>query len=195
MTYVWLGVGVIGLTLFVAGLVTYTGPIFRRRSASGSAEMELGEVPMTPLQKRAWWGLGVGVVWCAAMLAVVLGSDPVSMIEDRGERLLFTGILMAGVLAYVVVLILMKRLTAGGETMLDERDRSIMARAGTVQSALMLATLAGWAIVLSETYWDERAIPIVFSYLIFWSVFIVYLLAYSLGILLGYAGWGNHGEG
>lgn len=50
----------------------------------------------------------------------------------------------------------------------------------------MLVTLAVWLIGLQESYRAEGAVPVFYLYLMFWSVLVVSLLAFPLGILLGY---------
>jgi hypothetical protein len=72
---------------------------------------------------------------------------------------------------------------------MDERDREIMNRAPAVRSAAALVTLAAWSVVLTEAYRDEGSVPLIFPNLIFASTFMVSVLARSVGVLLGYAGW------
>lgn len=189
--YLWLAIVLVGLGLLGAGAAMYLAPmIWRRRSLAG-----LGDVPPTPLQKRAWWALAFGVVWCGALVVITTRTDPSAMMENRSERLLFTAVLVGGLLVYVMGLALLKRGNRGGTVVLDERDRTILARVGGIQSGFMLASLAVWAIALTEVYWDEGSIPVAYANLIFWSTFVVYFVSHSLGILLGYALGGDDAQG
>ena len=69
---------------------------------------------------------------------------------------------------------------------MDERDKVIMGRAPVVQLWAVFISLAVWSIALTEIYWDQGHIPVIFPYLILMSLFIVNVLAQSLGILIGY---------
>ena len=68
----------------------------------------------------------------------------------------------------------------------SERDRFIVVRATKVQLLAVIFSLVIWMIGLTEIYWDQGAIPIVFPYLILMSTLIVSTLAQSIGILIGY---------
>jgi len=50
----------------------------------------------------------------------------------------------------------------------------------------VIIQLVAWVISLSESYWDQGQIPVVFLYLIFMSTLIVSTVAQSIGILIGY---------
>jgi uncharacterized membrane protein len=184
---VYLGVAVIGGLLALVGLVVFFRSHFRPDS-TGVAPGESGgrgAIPTAPLQRRAWWGLGIGVVATVLILSVFFTKGVASFHEERGTRLLVLGIFLAGVAAYLIAVALTHHQT-GGEILMDERDRMIMNRAPAVQLIAVLISLAIWSIVLTEMYWDQGAVPIVYPYLIFWSVFIVNILAGAVGILLGY---------
>lgn len=179
--YVYIGLALLGLVLGAIGLARYLAPLFRRRGEAG----DLDEVPMTPLQRRAWRGLWVGLVWCAALLWLVVRSNPVAMVESKPERLLFTGVLLLGVALYLTAVGGLQ----GGRSaryLVDERDRAILARAASFQSGMTLIALAAWSIGLTEVYWEAGAVPIAFPYLVFWSTFVVYLVSYSGAVLLEY---------
>ena len=50
----------------------------------------------------------------------------------------------------------------------------------------VIFSLVAWSIALTESYWDEGQIPVIFPYLMFMSTLIVSTLAQSIGILIGY---------
>jgi hypothetical protein len=187
---VYMMVVIFAAVLFLLGLAWYLAPAFRGRGADD----ELGELPDTPLQRRARWVLAFGVVWCGALLWILLRTDPVTMMEDRGERLLFTAVLLSGLLAYVALTLLMRR-GRGGEVAIDERDRQILVRASEIQGGLTVMCVAAWSIGLTEAYWEVGQVPIAFPSIVFWSTFVVYLVSHSAGILLGYAMWRGDAEG
>jgi len=183
-------VATLGLVLLLLGTASFLSPLFRHDPAGE----ELEGLPMTPLQRRARRGLWIGLLWCAALAWTVMRSDPVSMVHSRGDRLLFTGVLLVGVTLYLALVG-----GVGGRSarrfLVDERDQTILARASSVQSGAALLTLAACSVGLTEAYWDEGAVPVAYVYLVFWATFVVYLVSYSAGILLGYRRSRFDGEG
>ena len=138
---------------------------------------------MAPLQKRAWYSLAIGVIWAIAIIVVFIAKGGVTAYtEDQGMRVILAALLIGGLLAYSI----MMRLTLRKPGQLDERDRLIMGRAPVVQLWAVFISLAVWSITLTEIYWDQGQIPVIFPYLIFMSLFIVNVLGQSLGILIGY---------
>lgn len=174
--------GIIALVVLVAatiGMRVFMPP--RRSMPEGEATKRTS---MTPLHKHAWWSLVIGVVVALVMLAVVSIEGPTSFDESEAARLSITGLFVVALVAYAITLLMLLR---GA----DERDREIMNRAPAVQLVATLLTVAVWAVVLTRVYSDGGSVPIVFPNLIFWSTFIVSVLARSVGVLLGYAGWGG----
>jgi len=138
---------------------------------------------MAPLQKRAWYGLAIGIVWAIAIIVVFITKGGVSAYtEDQGMRVILAALFIGGLLAYSVMMI--TALRKRGQV--DERDRLIMSRAPVVQLWAVFISLAVWSIALTEIYWDQGQIPVIFPYLVFMSLFIVNVLAQSVGILIGY---------
>lgn len=141
---------------------------------------------MAPLQKRAWLGLGIGVVTSAAILALLITKGATSWNEDQGMRLIVYALFFGGVALYGIVLFLTRRKPGQPEVIMDERDRMIMSRAPLVQLSAVIVTLLIWTIALNEVYWDQGEIPIVFPTLMLFSILIVSMLAQAIGILIGY---------
>lgn len=187
----WVLIAAVAGLFFGVGLWSFVRSGFDR-SGAGSEEGVAEPLPMTPQQRRAWWGLGIGVLMSVALVAVVTAAGPSSYHADRTTRLITLAIFGAGVIAYFVMLAVTRRSAAGIVT--DERDRVIMTRALSVALLAGFLTLVAWTIVLTELYWDERAIPIDYATFVLWSTFIAALLGREVGILMGYAGWHSHGE-
>ncbi len=191
----WALIALLGLILFGFGLRSFVLGGFQRGGSGGALKGSQVEVPMAPLQKRAWWGLAIGVVISAALVAVVIAGGPANYSQDLPTRLLTYAIFLGGVVCYLLVI----GLTRGGEgpagVLLDERDRVIMSRALAVSLIAGFLTLIAWTIGLTEVYWEAKAIPVDFPHFILWSTFIAALLGREVGILMGYAGWHSHGEG
>lgn len=143
---------------------------------------------MAPLQKRAWLGLGIGVVTSAAILAVLIIKGATSFYDDNAMRWLITGLVVGMLVAWAVILA--PSISGRGKALYDERDKAIIRRAQQVQLWGVIGLMVAWTIALTEVYWDQGQIPIVFPYLIFWSVMMVNMLSQSIGILIGYRGMG-----
>ena len=138
---------------------------------------------MAPLQKRAWYGLVIGLVFAVALLAVFIIKGGISTFnEDIGFRVIIDALWVGGLVANLIVV----NLTLRKRGKVDERDRLIMDRAPRVQWLAVVFSLVAWTIALTEVYWDQGQIPVIFLYLIFMSVLIVSTLAQSIGILIGY---------
>jgi hypothetical protein len=152
----------------------------------GDEREEMKHLPMTPLQRRAWWDLAVGL--CVSLLILVIFAivGPTEYDERTGVRLAVTGLFMTALIVHAVLLFTFRHNLSRRGFALDERDRLIHSRAPLAQSTAVLIALVIWAIALTEVYKDEGAIPLVFPSLIFGSAVIVSILAYAVGILVGY---------
>jgi len=138
---------------------------------------------MARLQKRALYGLVIGIVWAIAIIVVFIAKGGVTAYtEDPMMRVILAVLFIGGLIAYFI----MMRLTLRKPGQVDERDRLILSRAPVVQLWAVFISLAVWSIALTEIYWDWGQIPVIFPYLVFMSLFIVNVLAQALGILIGY---------
>jgi len=138
---------------------------------------------MAPLQRRALYGLIIGFVWTVAIIAVfILKGGASTFSKDQGFRLIIDGLWIGGLIAYLVLFETILRRPG----QVDERDKLIMDRSARVQWLAVIIQLVAWVISLSESYWDQGQIPVVFLYLIFMSTLIVSTVAQSVGILIGY---------
>ncbi len=140
---------------------------------------------MAPLQKRAWFGLGIIVVVFTAILAIVITKGATSWDEDTGMRLIVYALFAAGIASYGIMLFLTRRKPGQSEIM-DERDRVIMSRVPTVQLWAVVISLVVWNIALTGSYGEQGEIPIVFHQLMVSSILIISVLAQVIGILIGY---------
>ena len=138
---------------------------------------------MAPLQKRAWYGLGIGVVFAVALLVVFIMKGGISTFsEDQGFRIIIDILWIGGLIANLLIVNLALRQPG----MVDERDRLILDRAPRVQWLAVVFTLVAWTIALTNAYHETGMVPTVFLFVIFMSVLIVSTLGQSLGILIGY---------
>ena len=145
---------------------------------------------MAPLQKRAWYGLVTGIVFAVALLVVFIVKGGISTFnEDIGFRIIIDILWVGGLVANLIIVDLALRKRG----MVDERDRLIMDRAPRVQWLAVVFSLVVWTIALTEIYWEQGQVPVIFLYLIFMSILIVSTLAQSVGILIGYWRMGKRG--
>ena len=102
---------------------------------------EMASAPMPCQQKRAWWGLLIGVVTLSVISAILFTRGAAEYWENDDLRLLVVGIFLGGLFAYVGTLfpILAGRYREEG---MDEVDRLILSRTPNVQSAAVLVTPA-----------------------------------------------------
>ena len=137
---------------------------------------------MAPLQKRALYSLLIGLVLAIALIAVFVTRDINTFNSDLGFRLIVYALWIGVPLVYLVVV----NLTLRKPGQIDERDKTIMERAPRIQFLAVLFSLMAWMIALTEAYWDQGQVPVVFLTLIIISTLIISTLAQSLGILIGY---------
>jgi len=140
---------------------------------------------MAPLQKRALVSLIVGIIWTVILVILFISQGGVEAFwNDDATRILIT-FLYLGLLMTALYGISWK--TRNGRTEdVDERDLAILRRAPQVQLIVVMLTLAGWVIGLSETYHEQGCIPIAWPYLMMMSTLVASTLAQALGVLIGY---------
>ncbi|MFC1967153.1 hypothetical protein ACFLV2_00695 [Chloroflexota bacterium] len=145
---------------------------------------------MAPLQKRAWWGLVIGLAFALAFtLVFILKGGIKTFDEDQNFRIIIDVLWIGGLVANLVIVNLPLRKPG----MVDERDKLILDRAPRIQWLAVVFTLVAWTIALNEAYQATGLIPAVFLYVIFMSVLIIGTLAQSLGIIIGYWRMGGNG--
>ena len=144
---------------------------------------------MAPLQKRAWFGLTIGILWAAVTIAVfITGGGVDEFTESQSFRIIMDALFIGWLVVYAILMapILRFRRADKGKVSVDERDLAILNRAPVIQLWAIIISLIAWAIGLTEIYWDEGAVPVMYLYIIFFSSLVVSTLAQSLGIIIGY---------
>lgn len=187
-TVIYMTVAIVGGILFAAGLIKFLRAHFER-SHRMAGEEEAGTdrtVPRSPIEQRAWWGLIITLTTAIVLSWVLLAHGSTSFFINRGTRLLFLAISFGGMIAYLTMLLVTRQRVSRQEVLMDERDRMIIDKAPSVQLVAAFIALGTWTLVLTEVYWEEGQIPLLFADLILWSTFLVCVLARFVGILLGY---------
>jgi hypothetical protein len=138
---------------------------------------------MAPLQKRAWWGLVIGLVFTVAFVLVFILMGGIETFDnDLNFRLIIDVLWIGGLVANLIIV----NLPLKNPSMVDERDKLIAERAPRIQWMAVIFTLVAWVIGLNEAYQDTNLIPAIFLFVMFISILTVSTLAQSLGILIGY---------
>ena len=144
---------------------------------------EFRGLPATPIEKLAWLGLGASLTAGAGLGLVVLVGGTTGL-EDSASRWIFWIVLWVAISTWMIAWHRTNRRHGGA--IIDERDRAILARSLSVESMVVLLSLATWTITLTEVYSQEGAIPVAYMQLLFWSTFLIAIVGRSLGIILGY---------
>lgn len=156
----------------------------RRFVASTPEEAEeIAHLPMTSLQRRAWWAFGLGLAIVIAIVAVVAPDGVVEYSNNDSSRTIVVVLALVFLVVYLVMLVPTALRAGRGAT--DERDLRVMATAPSIQAGAMLVTVMAWTLYLTEEFRDV-GVPTEYMYPIFGSVFLVYMLSHAAGILIGY---------
>jgi len=174
------------LLALIAGLLIVFFSVQRAIRARPRLELAPEEKTATPLQRLSAWAVGIGLLVTACAVGLVVYYGPEAFDTSDAVRLSVTGVLIFGLALFTAFLVRVRLWLKREDGVLDERDRAILARAPSAQPGAMLITLAIWMIGLQETYRATGHLPVVYLYLIFWSLVVVDLVALPLGILLGY---------
>jgi uncharacterized protein YjeT (DUF2065 family) len=183
---VWPVIAIIATVLFVIGLVLFFRPKPWARKVSPIGDTSSEKLPMTGLQKRAWWGLGIGLAFTVAVVLLIASEGATDFLDDDRMRYTAMAIVFGGGALYIMVMGSSFLRRTSTDRRMDERDRVILSKVPRIQGGAVLITVGAWAVALTETYWEQKAIPLVYPYLIVWSCLIVHLLAHAAGILISY---------
>jgi hypothetical protein len=145
---------------------------------------------MAPLQKRAWWGLAIGLAFAVAFTVVFIVRGGIETFDnDQGFRIIIDILWIGSLAANLLIINLLLRRPGS----VDERDRLILDRAPRIQWLAVVVALVAWTIALNEVYRNPDLMPTDFLYVIFMSVLIISVLGQSLGIIFGYWRMDRHG--
>ena len=180
MEYLYIGLAALIIIVLFLLFLMRNRKHFRKPSNFGT---------LAPLQKRALYSLGIGIVLAIALVIIVVLKDITTFDEDLGFRLVVYALWVGVPLAYLIVV----NLTLRKPEQIDERDKLIMAKAPRVQFLAVLFSLAAWTIALTEVFRDQGQVPVIYLTLIMISTLIISSIAQSAGILIGY--WGGDSDG
>ena len=144
------------------------------------------ELGPTVLERLARRSLALGLVLVVAAGGIVAWAGPAAFYEQDSVRIAVTLLLLAALLVLAGFAFRASAWTRRSDGPLDERDRAILDKAPSLEGGPMTVTLALWVVGLQQAFWGVGAVPVVYLYLIFWSMLIVKSLALPLGVLIGY---------
>ena len=138
---------------------------------------------MAPLQKRALYSLIIGLLMTIALVVVLLVRGDINELDtDENLRLL----LYTAVIGVPLVYLILVNITLRKPTQVDERDKTILDRAGKAQFWGAIFSLIVWTIALTEIHQSQGQIPFIYVSLILPTALIISTLSQSFGIILGY---------
>ena len=174
------------VVLFVLAVLSYL-------KLRGPALEPIEGLPMTPLQKKAWWSLGIGLALTVVIIFLLVSRGVPAYDGDPSLRLIVLGLFIGTLLASLLIDPFGLPGRSGSEA--DERDARVIERAPRVQTVAMMLTLAVWVTLLSVRFHETGLIPLIFVHLLFLSTMTANGLGLSVGILLGYRRMARYGEG
>ncbi len=166
-----------------AALVLGIMALMRARAAhiplSPDGLKEFEQSPLTPLQKNASWGFGIALILLAGILFIFHSSGGAMIYDENADVRMQILWLFLGSLLNFSVLSTMSRRNA------DERDKGVWVWAPHAQSIAVLLVVVAWLTWLPVRFRDEGGIPTIYCYLMGGTVWLTYMIAFFVGILLG----------
>ena len=141
---------------------------------------------MTALQRRALVSLVVGLAWTATLVVLFVSRGGIETFTNDDSTRVLLSVLFVLMLLFSGFFGVPWKVRKGPGGDVDERDLAILERAPHVQLVAIMLTLAGWVIGLTEHYWEQGAVPVVWPNLMMYSALIASTLGQSLGVLIGY---------
>lgn len=143
-------------------------------------------LPATVLQRLARRSLVVGMLLIAVAVAAVLRAGVDTFYHDDATRVTVTLLMLAALVVLAGFGMRAQGLARKPGSPLDERDVAILDRAPLLEGTAMMVTLALWVVGLQQTFWSAGAVPLVWLYLVMWSMLLLKALVLPMGVLLGY---------
>ena len=138
---------------------------------------ERSSTPLTVLQKTSLAGFCVGIAECDALYIIFrTRGGAAEYWENDDMRLLVVSI-------FIGVLVVQSLLIGLATSRADERELRAIKSAPKFQVVAILVGLVLWQIYLGQKFHDAGAVPIVYNYLTFGTIFILYMLSWFAGVL------------
>ena len=170
-----LAVPLIGMLL--AGAIVIKKLRAERVPLTAEERKERASAPLTTLQKASLAGLCISVAECDALYIIFrVNGGAAEYWENDDMRLLVVGI-------FIVSLVLQSLLIALGSRSADEREKRAIKAAPQFQVIAILGGLVLWLLYVGQQFHDAQAVPMVYTYLTFGTMFILYMLGWFVGVL------------
>ena len=140
---------------------------------------------MNRAQKMAWFGLTMSMLLLIFFVTSVLALPRAS--------LLFNLLRFSPALGFIVLPIIFLRNKGQDKVNIDERDNCVSRKALIAAFSSTAALLIGACMIPPFIASPTSSIPVLLLPALLYSLFFVFILAYSVAILIQY-GWTNKGE-
>jgi hypothetical protein len=140
----------------------------------------------TILERTARLALGLGLIFVLAAGALVVWTGAETFYRQESVRIPVTVLLVVALVVFSMFAMRAASWARQPDGPLDERDRAILEHAPAIEGLPMIITLALWVVGLQQTFWGQGAVPLVYLYLVFWSMLLVKAMALPVGVLVGY---------
>lgn len=137
---------------------------------------------MSTLEKRAMWGLIIGVVWAVVFFTVFFTLGGIETYSESFKSIK-TAIVVIGAVFFIIMDTSYRRCAKA-----DERDKLILMRASGMVLTATILTVGAWCVALQLIYNEQLATG--YLYLIIISMAIVGMIMQAAGILF----WSRHNE-
>jgi hypothetical protein len=140
---------------------------------------------MNRAQKSAWFGLAISILLLVFFVPHVIFATPGSLLI----KLLW----LSPAFGFFILLIFLFQIKSQDKVSFDERDRYINRKALIIAFSSTVALLIGACMVGLFTSEPISSIPILLLPALLYTLFVAFIMAYSVAIL-GRYGWRNKGE-
>jgi hypothetical protein len=150
--------------------------------------VEFHSMPWSPLQKSASAGLAIGSTLIAGILWIFHSNGGAAGYDTNPSmRMQILGLFMVSIANFTVFTVLARKSA-------DERDQAVLGWAPQVQAISVLLLVAAWCVTLPVRFHSEGSVPTIYFYLISGSAWLVYMLTYFAGVILGSWVAPRHGQ-
>jgi hypothetical protein len=141
---------------------------------------------MSQQRKRAYLTLVIWSIVAAGFAALFFFRGGPDTFYDQDERVILNaGFILAGWVAYGLMLYLTRAKSGGPTVIRDERDEAVGARANAVALVIVLMYVFLTCIVIKEAYGTRGSVPLAWMwFLAYSSVFVGFVSASLLTLIL-----------
>jgi hypothetical protein len=173
---------IVALAVPLVGMLV-VGAVFIKKLRGNSVPLtpeerkERSSVPLSLLQKVSLAGLVLGIVECDALYIIFrIKGGSAEYWDNDSMRLLVVAI-------FIGTLVVQSVFIGIGTRGADERELRAIKSAPQFQVVAIIIGLVLWQTYLGQKFHDTGAIPVVYNYLTFGTIFILYMMSWFAGVL------------